>query len=189
MKFSCDRQAIAEAFQLVAGVAPQRSLKPILTRAKLTATKESISVEGTDFEVAVRCTLTPSGVEEEGGVAVPAEKVASILREASDEEIRIESRGEVVTVLDLRTVLGMEPAEVTADSRTMILESAGGKTGLLVDRVADVVATRAADTEPAPANVKGVDGRFFRGIYKLDTGLLVILDVETVLAAEIQENH
>jgi len=99
MKFSCDRQAIAEAFQLVAGVAPQRSLKPILTRAKVTVSKDSVSVEGTDFEVALRCTLVPNSVEQEGSVAVPAEKVASILREASDSEIRLESQGDVVNIL------------------------------------------------------------------------------------------
>jgi DNA polymerase-3 subunit beta len=99
MKFSCDRQAIAEAFQLVAAVAPQRSLKPILTRAKVTVKKDSVTVEGTDFEVALRCSLSPAAVDEEGCVAVPAEKVASILREASDDEIRLESQGEVVSVL------------------------------------------------------------------------------------------
>ncbi|MFC1671963.1 hypothetical protein ACFL01_02385, partial [Planctomycetota bacterium] len=99
MKFTCDRKALAEAFQLVAAVAPQRSLKPILTRAKITVDKDSIAVEGTDFEVAVRCTLAPTSVEKTGSVAVPAEKVASILREASDDEIRLETKGEVMSIL------------------------------------------------------------------------------------------
>jgi DNA polymerase-3 subunit beta len=99
MKFTCDRKELAEAFQLVAGVAPQRSLKPILTRAKITAKKDALSVEGTDFEVAVRCVLAPISVDAPGQVAVPAEKVASILREAGDDEIRFEMKGNVVSVL------------------------------------------------------------------------------------------
>lgn len=98
MKFSCSREAMANAFQLVAGVVPQRSLKPILTRAKVTVNKKSISVEGTDLEVSLRCKFTPTSVDEEGNVAIPAEKLAAIAKEASDEEIRVESEGDVVSV-------------------------------------------------------------------------------------------
>ena len=99
MKFSCERKAIADAFQLVAGVTPQRSLKPILTRAKLTVEKDSIAVEGTDLEVALRCRFAPTAVDEPSSVAVPAEKMASIMKEAADDEIRVESDGDVITVL------------------------------------------------------------------------------------------
>lgn len=99
MKFSCSTAVVADAFQLVAGVVPQRSLKPILTRAKLVVGKDAVTVEGTDLEVAVRVGFPPSAVEREGSVAVPAEKMASILRDAVDEEIRIETERDVVTVL------------------------------------------------------------------------------------------
>lgn len=99
MKFSCETKAIADAFQLIAGVVPQRSLKPILTRAKLTVGKDAVTVEGTDLEVAARVSFPPASVEQEGCVAVPAEKMASILGDAGDEEIRFEMEKDVVTVL------------------------------------------------------------------------------------------
>ena len=99
MKFSCDRHAIADAFQLVAGVAPQRSLKPILTTAKVTVGKKAIRIEGTDYEVAVRCSVKPLSVEEEGAVVVPAEKMASILRDAADDRVQAETAGDVLTVV------------------------------------------------------------------------------------------
>ncbi len=99
MKFSCSRAAVADAFQLVASVVPQRSLKPILTRAKLVVGKDVVTVEGTDLEVAVRTGFPPTAVEHEGSVAVPAEKMASILRDATNEEIHVEAERDVVTVL------------------------------------------------------------------------------------------
>lgn len=94
----------------------------------------------------------------------------------------INLRGEVVTVIDLRTILGLAPTELTPRTRNVIVNSKGEHIGLLVDRIADVVTAGGDQVEPPPANVRGVDGRFFRGVYKLDGELLVILDVEAVVA-------
>ena len=91
-------------------------------------------------------------------------------------------RGEVVTVLDLRTILGLEPAEVTETSRNVVVRSESEQVGLLVDRVADVVTVSAAEIEAPPANVSGMDSRFFKGVCKLDSALLVVLDVNEVLS-------
>jgi len=92
-------------------------------------------------------------------------------------------RGEVVTVLDLRTILGLEPQAVTAASRNVVVRADAEQVGLLVDRVTDVVTVSAEEMEPPPANVSGVSGRFFKGVYKLESALLVVLDVNTVLAS------
>jgi purine-binding chemotaxis protein CheW len=90
-------------------------------------------------------------------------------------------RGEVVTVLDLRIILGLEPQPMNAASRNVVVRSDTEQVGLLVDRVADVVTVSAEEMELPPANVNGVSGRFFKGVYKLDSALLVVLDVNTVL--------
>jgi len=90
-------------------------------------------------------------------------------------------RGEVVTVLDLRTILGFEPAALTVASRNVIVRTDSEQVGLLVDRVADVVTVPVDEIEPPPANVNGVDGRFFNGVCKLESALLVVLDVQAVL--------
>ncbi len=96
----------------------------------------------------------------------------------------INLRGEVVTVVDLRTILGLPPAEITEHTRTVVVRSKDEQIGLLVDRIADAVKIRTDDIDPPPANVGGVEGRFFKGVYKLETELLIILDVDTALAAE-----
>lgn len=93
-------------------------------------------------------------------------------------------RGEVVTVVDLRMVLGLGVAQITAQSRNVIVKSQGEQVGLLVDRIADVVTASASDIEPPPANVRGVDGRFFKGVFSQDGQLLVILDTSETLAVE-----
>lgn len=93
-------------------------------------------------------------------------------------------RGEVMTVLDLRVILGLRPAELTPDSRNMILTFENEKTGVLVDRIADVVTTTTDQIEPAPANVQTIDGRFFTGVVQLEGELLVILDLQAVLRAQ-----
>ncbi len=95
----------------------------------------------------------------------------------------INLRGEVVTVVDLRTILELPPAELTQQTRKVVVQSKGEQIGLLVDRIADVVRTRTDDIDPPPANIGGVDGRFFKGVYKLKTELRIILDIDAALAA------
>ena len=89
----------------------------------------------------------------------------------------INLRGEVVTVIDLGKALDMGRTEINPNTRTVVVNSGGEEIGMLVDRVADVVLVRADQIDLPPANVSGVDGRFFKGVYKLDKTLLVLLDV------------
>lgn len=94
----------------------------------------------------------------------------------------INLRGEVATVIDLRTVLGMPSAEATRDTRNLIVHSQGEAIGLWVDRISDILTVRPDEVTPTPANVDGVDGRFFRGVYTQDSNLIVLLNIEQVLA-------
>ena len=92
-------------------------------------------------------------------------------------------RGEVVTVLDLRTILGLGRTAADRNTRNVIVNTAGTRTGLLVDRIADVVNVRWNEIDLPPANLSGVQGRFLLGVYKLENELLSVLDVSEVLAS------
>jgi purine-binding chemotaxis protein CheW len=94
----------------------------------------------------------------------------------------INLRGEVVTVLDLGKVLGMGETQISDDSRTVVVNSGNEQIGLLVDRIADVVLVRSDQIDPSPANVNSVDGRFFKGVYKLDKTLLMVLDIDASIS-------
>lgn len=94
----------------------------------------------------------------------------------------INLRGEVVTVVDLRGILGLGKTDINGQTRTVIVSSSGEHVGLLVDRVGDVVDAGGGDLLPAPANVSGADGRFFRGVQRLESELMVVLDIDELLS-------
>lgn len=102
----------------------------------------------------------------------------------ASEEVRgvVNLRGDVVTVLDLRVIFGLERSEIGRDCRNIIVTDHDERIGLLVDRIADVVKITSDQIDNAPANLKGVSGRFFRGVHQLEHDLLLILDTERVLA-------
>ncbi len=89
----------------------------------------------------------------------------------------INLRGEVVTVLDLKTILGLGTTEIGPGTRNVIVRSQNERIGLLVDAVSDVVRARRDELLPCPANFGQVDSRFFRAVYRLEGRLLVLLDV------------
>jgi purine-binding chemotaxis protein CheW len=95
----------------------------------------------------------------------------------------INLRGEVVTVIDLRRVLGLPPAEFTRATRNVIVNSGGERIGLLVDAVADVITCEADDIDTLPENLSDVEQRLFAGVFKLEQGLLVVLKVEETLSS------
>lgn len=94
----------------------------------------------------------------------------------------INLRGEVVTVVDLRCVLGLEPSEFTRLSRNVIVNHGGERIGLLVDAVADVITCSSDEIDPLPENLGGLDHSFFDGVFKLDASLLVLLNVAQTLS-------
>ncbi len=99
----------------------------------------------------------------------------------------INLRGDVVTVVNLRSVLHLPSVDIGRSHRNVIVNSGDEHIGLLVDRVADVVSASSDDIEPAPSNVNGIEGSYFKGVYKLDEELLVILDVERALSETVAD--
>lgn len=94
----------------------------------------------------------------------------------------INLRGEVTTVIDLRTILGMDLTEVTRFSRNLIVNSEGESIGFLVDRISDIVTLRSDQISPAPSNVDGVHGKYFSGVHTMDSEILVLLNVAEALS-------
>ena len=70
-------------------------------------------------------------------------------------------RGEVVTVLDFRVILGLGKTDCTKRTRNVIVHAGGERIGLLVDRVADVVQLSTADLLPPPANLSSTKSTVF----------------------------
>jgi purine-binding chemotaxis protein CheW len=94
-------------------------------------------------------------------------------------------RGRVVTSMCLRRRLGMPDA---AEGREMAvgLEHQGESYGLLVDQVGEVMKLSADTHEPNPVHMDQRWVRLSRGVHRLDDKLLIILDVDAVLALEAE---
>ncbi|MCG8473123.1 MAG: chemotaxis protein CheW [Desulfobacterales bacterium] len=91
-------------------------------------------------------------------------------------------RGRIVTVIDLGLKTGLSPITRDKDNRNIIVDSMGEHIGLLVDRISDVMSADPAHVEPPPANLGGIEGSYFEGVVKTDSGLIGVLDIERVLA-------
>jgi purine-binding chemotaxis protein CheW len=85
-------------------------------------------------------------------------------------------RGDVLTTVSLRQLLGMPPKDGSQD--ILVLESAGGIFGLLVDSVGEVLNASTTDHEPKPSILDERHRALFAGAYKLKDSLLVMLDPE-----------
>lgn len=90
-------------------------------------------------------------------------------------------RGRIVTIIDLGKKLGLGSINNEHDNRNIIVNSEDEHIGLLVDAISDVVITKKDEIEPAPANMSGIKGAFFKGVLKTEKQLIGILDIDEVL--------
>ena len=93
-------------------------------------------------------------------------------------------RGQIVTVIDLCKKLGLARNDLDYAARNIIVKSGNEHIGLLVSKISDVVAAEWDKVEKPPANIGGVQGIYFKGVYKTKDRLIGILDVDRVLSEE-----
>lgn len=98
MKIVCDREKLLAAFQTAATFAPGRSPKEILQNVKLDVDKDGATFSATDMEVGARINIEGLDVDAPGSTILPVGNFGAILRENSDEKLRIDSssKGTVV---------------------------------------------------------------------------------------------
>jgi len=93
-------------------------------------------------------------------------------------------RGQIVTVVDLGKKIGLAATDISDKSRNIIVNSKGEYIGLLVKQISDVIPADLDKVEPPPANIGGLQGRFFSGVFKTENKLVGILNVDEVLKVE-----
>jgi DNA polymerase-3 subunit beta len=91
MKISCHRENLLTAFQTVAPVVPARSPKPILQNIKLEAASDTALLTATDLEQGICYEVSGIEIETSGSTLLPLQQFGSILRETTDEVLRLES--------------------------------------------------------------------------------------------------
>jgi purine-binding chemotaxis protein CheW len=91
-------------------------------------------------------------------------------------------RGQVVTAVDLRTRLGLRARPAGQPAMNVVLQRVDVLVSLLVDQVGDVIELTEATFEPPPDTLRGLARELVRGVHKLPGQLLLLLDVDKVLA-------
>jgi len=97
-------------------------------------------------------------------------------------------RGQIVTVIDLGSKLELADTDTGGDTRNIIVNSNGEYIGLLVHKIGDVERTEEENIEPPPANIGGIQGRYFEGVFKKEDSLIGILNVEEILKDDNTQN-
>ena len=96
----------------------------------------------------------------------------------------INLRGNVVTVIDTRSRFGLQPAEVSDNSRIVIIEAEKQVIGIMVDSVAEVVYLRSSEIDVAPSVGTEESAKFIQGVSNRDGELLILVDLNKLLSDE-----
>jgi purine-binding chemotaxis protein CheW len=96
----------------------------------------------------------------------------------------INLRGRVLPVIDLKRKLGRGEVEGGSRARIVVVRTKERLVGLLVDGATRVLKVRASSVEPAPAEVADQAADYIRGVAKLDDRLVILVDIERLLAHE-----
>ena len=95
----------------------------------------------------------------------------------------INLRGQIVTAIDLRSRLGMQPMETGSQPMNLVVRSDDGAVSLLVDQIGDVIEVNDESFESPPDTLDGKYRDFIKGAYKLADRLLLLLDCELAIQA------
>ena len=96
----------------------------------------------------------------------------------------INLRGKVIPVVDLRRRFGLPLADHTRASRIVVIEIGDQVVGIVVDGVSEVLRVNKGTIEPPSPVVAGIESDYLHGIAKLPERLVILLNLDRVLARD-----
>ncbi len=99
----------------------------------------------------------------------------------------INLRGQVIPVVDLRAKFCMTTEQTTTETCIIVVETRQGQdkfsTGIVVDRVRDVLDITGEQIEDAPSFGTSVETDFILGMGKIADSVKILLDIDRVLGS------
>ncbi len=92
----------------------------------------------------------------------------------------INLRGQIATAIGLRELLGLNP-EASVEKMTVVCKVEDVLLSLLVDNIGDVIEVQDNQFEKTPHTIPANIRLFMQGVYKTDTVILSILNLEAIL--------
>ncbi|HEY7511206.1 MAG TPA: chemotaxis protein CheW [Vicinamibacteria bacterium] len=99
----------------------------------------------------------------------------------------INLRGRIIPVIDLKRKLGLGAVEPSREARIVVVRVRERLMGLLVDGASQVLKVPVSLIEAAPDEVVEIDASYIRGVAKLETRLIILVDLPKVLSAELRD--
>ena len=99
----------------------------------------------------------------------------------------INLRGKVIPIIDLRRRVGMPFQKRDKNTRIVVVELEGKIIGFIVDSVSKVITIDKSITEAPPPMVAGIDAEYITSIAKLDSRLIILLDLNKILSLNEQK--
>jgi purine-binding chemotaxis protein CheW len=96
----------------------------------------------------------------------------------------INLRSTVIPVIDLRARFGLPEADLSDESRIMVLQACGKTIGIMVDAVSEVLRVKRDQIAPPPPTVAGLGRDYLCGLVKLDDRLLILLEIDKIFGEE-----
>ena len=94
------------------------------------------------------------------------------------------SRGEVVPAVSLRARFGFERVPYDTRTRLLVVRPGGRLIGLIADAAREFVTIPDAAIRPPHEGLSGLSGRYLRGIAAIGDRMIVVLDLDAILAAD-----
>ena len=95
----------------------------------------------------------------------------------------------IVPIVDLRRLFGMEPGDYGPTTVVIVVKAhtgAGEKiVGIVVDGVSEVHNVPLGEMRPRPDFGGRLDGEFVRGLATVGDKMLILLDIDTLVATSI----
>lgn len=92
----------------------------------------------------------------------------------------INLRGQIVTAIEMRARLGLDPRRDDALPMNVVTTTADGVVSLLVDEIGDVLEVEERTFERPPETISAAFRELVPGVFKLEGKLLLLLDAEKI---------
>lgn len=123
--------------------------------------------------------------------AVPVHRVESIIASTDPTQVPgagahvrgvYNLRGRVISIIDLRSRLAIEPRPEGTNARVLVVTAAGHTVGIEVDEVSEVFSVDPAEVQPTPAQL--ADTTIVNGILRLEGRLIIVVDLDALIGAD-----
>ncbi len=96
----------------------------------------------------------------------------------------INLRSTVIPIVDLRLRFSLQETDATDETRIMVVNVMGKTIGIIVDAVSEVLRIAQNQIAPPPPTVAGLEKDYLTGLVKLESRMLIMLDIDKILGDE-----